>query len=77
MKIDHRVTGMATGTQSGRNRWVRWLLVLTVVATRGCDTFKGTDLSDRPWNAPTKEDVTSRWWPLPGTYDGGPGYHYK
>ena len=54
-----------------------WACLIGLVLVGGCSTIDTNNTSDRPWNRPTKADVSKDWWfDLEGQYWNSPGGHF-
>ena len=54
-----------------------WACLIGVVCVGGCRTVEISNTSDRPWDRPTKADVSQSWWPwFAEKYWDSPGGHF-
>jgi hypothetical protein len=66
-----------TNTKSKQNtsrvmlRNVRWIFLFGLLAIAGCGTFDPSNSASRPWNRPTRTDVSQGWF-YQGDYDSRP-----
>ena len=54
-----------------------WACLIGLVFGSGCSTIDSKNTSDRPWDRPTKADVSKDWWPcFEQEYWDSPGGHF-
>jgi hypothetical protein len=54
-----------------------WACQIGLFLAGGCSTIDTSNTSDRPWDWPTKADVSKDWWfDLGGQYWDSPGGHF-
>ena len=54
-----------------------WACLIGLFLAGGCSTIDTSNTSDRPWDRPTKADVSKDWWfDLGGQYWDSPGGHF-
>ncbi len=64
--VRHSLSGFASW-----RRYPNWLFVLMLGVAGGCATFDPANVATRPWNRPTKEEISQHWWFGP---DCSPGF---
>jgi len=58
-------------------RAFKWACLIGLALVGGCSTVDTKNTSERPWNRPTKADVSAGWLPgLDQQHWDGPGNHY-
>jgi hypothetical protein len=60
-----------------RMRMVKRLIVIGLLLAAGCGTVDARNVDSKPWNRPTKADLSKDWWfDLRQYYDSGSGSEY-
>jgi len=64
-------------TPARRQAW-KWICFIGFIVVTGCGTTDTRNTDSKPWNRPTKADVSQSWsWPeLQQRYWNSPGDHY-
>ena len=69
-------SALSRNAPSYRQAW-KWACLIGFILVGGCGTIDSQNIDSKPWNRPTKADVSDRWWhDLRQSYWNGPGGHY-